>query len=169
MWWQNLFSNCLSFFFRFTKVLHSYFLQYDTKKNYYSFWIIFWTENCLYCLNCLFYCQIFFDLELQVCPPSSMINIISQSVWRLLFFWLRQSTPNSNFTHHYHQHRRLKMERYCNETRSGHMNLWVGKNIRWKFGHFIFQYFDPSYWLPIDHFKSFLKVFTQFSMFPIHL
>ena len=61
---------CLSFFFRFTKVLHSYFLQYDPKKNYHSFRIIFWTENCLYCLNCLLVARSFFDLELKGSPQK---------------------------------------------------------------------------------------------------
>ena len=61
----------LSFvFFRFTKVLHSYFLQHDTKKNYYSFRIIFWTGNCLYCLNFFVYCQIFFWFIIASVPSK---------------------------------------------------------------------------------------------------
>ena len=40
------------------------------KKNYYSFRIIFWTGNCLYCLNFFVYCQIFFWFIIASVPSK---------------------------------------------------------------------------------------------------
>ena len=61
---------CLSFFFRFTKVLLSYFLQYDPKKKIITHSELYFEQRFVYCINCLLVARSFFDLELKGSPQK---------------------------------------------------------------------------------------------------